>query len=49
MYHAESESYFELQASELEEFYNSNDPDAQLCVDVTGVPMHEARFRKESK
>lgn len=46
MYHAESESYFELDASELPEFYARSDADSQLCADVTDMPDHEKRFRE---
>lgn len=41
MYHAESDSHFKMDASELPAFYSRGDADAQLCVDVTGMPEHE--------
>jgi len=46
MYHAESDSRFEIDESELEALYSTLD--GGLCVDVTGDPVHEALFRIQS-
>lgn len=45
MYHAESDSFFEIDASELEALYSTYD--GGLCVDKTGDPVAEARFRQK--
>ncbi len=49
MYHAESESWFELWGNEIDEFEMSldNSIDAQLCIEVTGHPEHESRFAQQ--
>lgn len=36
-----------MDASELEAFFSTNDPDAQLCADVTGMPHHEEAFKRQ--
>lgn len=43
MYHPESDSLFELDASELDALYESFD--GALCNDVTGMPAWEERFK----
>lgn len=45
MWHAESESLFEIDASELPELYQSID--GELCSDVTGLNEFEANFRRK--
>ena len=45
MYHPESDSLFEMDASELPGLMNSLE--GQLCNDVTGDPICEDRFRSE--
>ena len=44
MYHQESDSVFEVDASELPEMMKSID--GQLCSNVTGDPRFEARFKR---
>ena len=46
MYHAESDSLFEIDASELPSLFKTLD--GQLCIDVTGDPAHEQRFKKQT-
>jgi hypothetical protein len=45
MFHPESESIFEVDASELPALYESTD--GALCNDVTGNPEFEARFKQQ--
>ena len=46
MYHAESDSVFEIHVEDIESFYESSF-DASLCIEVTGDPTFESRFRRE--
>lgn len=47
MYHPESDSVFEVDASELPLMMESID--GQLCNEVTGDPRYEARFKYEER
>ncbi len=46
MYHPESDSLFEVHSLPPGAAY---DPDWALCVDVTGSPDHETRYRREQR
>lgn len=49
LYHAESDSYVEC-ASEREASRLMNASyDGSLCIDVTGIPHHEARFKQQER
>jgi hypothetical protein len=47
MYHPESDSLYEVDASELPALYQTLD--GELSNDVTGDQIQEARFRREFK